>query len=48
VDDNDYQSPFRFTGKIDKVTIKLVPPPMTAAESKDLEEKTSAARQAAQ
>jgi arylsulfatase len=25
VDDNDYQPPFRFTGKIDKLTVKLVP-----------------------
>ena len=23
VDDNDYQVPFRFTGKLDKLTIKL-------------------------
>ena len=30
VDDNDYQPPFRFTGKLDKLTIKLVPPKMTA------------------
>jgi arylsulfatase len=26
VDDNDYQPPFRFTGKLDKLTIKLEPP----------------------
>jgi arylsulfatase A-like enzyme len=32
VDDNDYQPPFRFTGKIDKLTVKLVP--MKAAEQK--------------
>jgi hypothetical protein len=32
VDDNDYQPPFRFTGKIDKLTIKLMP--LTAAEEK--------------
>ena len=25
VDDNDYQPPFRFTGKVDKLTVKLVP-----------------------
>jgi hypothetical protein len=25
VDDNDYQPPYRFTGKIDKLTVKLVP-----------------------
>ena len=26
VDDKDYQPPFRFTGKLDKLTIKLMPP----------------------
>jgi len=36
VDDNDYQPPFRFTGTIDKLTIKLVP--MKAAEEKRLQE----------
>jgi arylsulfatase len=36
VDDNDYQPPFRFTGTIDKLTIKLVP--MNAAEEKRLQE----------
>ncbi len=25
VDDNDYQPPFRFTGKIDKLTVRLTP-----------------------
>ena len=29
VDDNDYQVPFRFTGKIDKLTYKLGPPQLT-------------------
>ena len=48
VDDRDYQSPFRFTGKLNKVTIKLVPPKMTA-EEEDLQERTrEAARNAAQ
>ena len=28
VDDNDYQVPFRFTGKLTKLTIKLEPPKM--------------------
>jgi arylsulfatase len=37
VDDVDYQPPFRFTGKIDKLTIKLVP--MRAAEEKLLQQK---------
>jgi arylsulfatase A-like enzyme len=32
VDDNDYQPQFRFTGKIDKLTVKLVP--LKAAEEK--------------
>ena len=36
VDDNDYQPPFRFTGTIDKLTIKLVP--LKAAEEKRLQE----------
>jgi arylsulfatase len=26
VDDNDYQPPFRFTGKLEKLTVKLEPP----------------------
>jgi arylsulfatase A-like enzyme len=32
VDDNDYQVPFRFTGKISKVTIKLGPTQLTEAD----------------
>jgi hypothetical protein len=31
VDDKDYQVPFRFTGKLDKLTVKLGPPQLTAA-----------------
>ena len=46
VDDNDYQVPFRFTGKLDKLTVKLVP--MKAAEEKLLQEKTQDARNKAQ
>jgi hypothetical protein len=34
VDDNDYQPPFRFTGKLDKLTINLKPQTMTAEEQK--------------
>ena len=34
VEDNDYQSPFRFTGKLDKLTIKLGPDQMMAADVK--------------
>ena len=48
VDDNDYQSPFRFTGKINKLTIKLVPPNATAQEEKLINQKTNEAKIAAQ
>ena len=34
VDDKDYQPPFRFTGKLDKLTIKLGPDQMMAADEK--------------
>ena len=34
VDDKDYQPPFRFTGKLDKLTIKLGPTQLTAADPK--------------
>jgi arylsulfatase len=46
VDDNDYQPPFRFNGKIDKLTIKLVPPP--TEQSQLLEQKIREARNAGQ
>jgi arylsulfatase len=32
VDDKDYQVPFKFTGKIDKLTVKLGPEELTPAE----------------
>jgi len=48
VDDNDYQVPFRFTGKLDKLPIKLVPPVRTAEEERLLKEATQAAMNAAQ
>jgi arylsulfatase len=32
VDDKDYQPPFRFTGKLDKLTIKLEPPQLADAD----------------
>jgi arylsulfatase len=38
VDDKDYQVPFRFTGKIDKLTIQLEPPELTAADKQRLQE----------
>jgi arylsulfatase A-like enzyme len=34
VDDKDYQVPFRFTGKIDKLTVKLGPSQLTEADKK--------------
>jgi len=34
VDDKDYQPPFRFTGKLDKLTIKLEPAKMAADEKR--------------
>jgi arylsulfatase A-like enzyme len=37
VDDHDYQVPFAFTGKIDKLTIALEPPKLTAEDLQKLE-----------
>ena len=45
-DDKDYQPPFRFTGKIDKLTVKLVP--LSAAEEKLLLQKAQETRAKAQ
>jgi len=47
VNDKDYQSPFRFTGKLNKLTIKLESPPRAAAEETLLQQKTNDARLAA-
>jgi arylsulfatase A-like enzyme len=38
VDDQDYQVPFRFTGKLDKLTLKLAPPVLTAEDQRMLEQ----------
>jgi len=38
VDDKDYQIPFKFTGKIEKITIKLEPPKLSPADVKKLRE----------
>jgi hypothetical protein len=46
VDDKDYKLPFRFTGKLVKVTFKMIPP--TPEEEKQLKQKTQAAKNAAQ
>jgi hypothetical protein len=48
VDDNDYQVPFRFTGKLDKLTINLVPPNRTAEEQKLLQQQIQEAVNAGQ
>jgi arylsulfatase len=45
VDDQDYKIPFRFTGKIDKLTIVLEPPKLTPEDVQKL--KAAEARQAA-
>jgi arylsulfatase len=41
VDDKDYQVPFRFTGKLDKLTLKIDPPKLTAEDVKKLREARS-------
>jgi arylsulfatase A-like enzyme len=46
VDDNDYQVPFAFTGKIDKLTIDLEPPRLTPDDVQKLEAAYRAAQDA--
>jgi hypothetical protein len=46
VDDPDYKVPFKFTGKISKVTIALDPPVLTADDVKKLEAAYRAAQDA--
>jgi hypothetical protein len=46
VDDNDYQPPFRFTGKVGKLTIKLIP--LKAAEEQHLQQQIQDAKNRAQ
>jgi arylsulfatase A-like enzyme len=48
VDDNDYQPPFRFTGKIIKLTVNLKPEPMSADERGRFDEAVQRAIIAAQ
>ena len=36
VDDNDYQVPFRFTGKLHKLTLQITPPALTEADKNRL------------
>jgi arylsulfatase A-like enzyme len=40
VDDKDYQVPFKFTGKLNKLTIKLTPMELPAADAKKVAEKS--------
>jgi hypothetical protein len=44
VDDRDYQVPFRFTGKLHKLTVKLGPPQLAAADHKVIEEAVAKAK----
>lgn len=37
VDDKDYQCPFPFTGRLDKLTLKIEPPKLTPADIKKLQ-----------
>ncbi len=37
VDDQDYQVPFKFTGKINKLTVALDPPKLTPEDEKKLQ-----------
>jgi arylsulfatase len=46
VDDRDYQVPFTFTGKINKVTISVEPPKLTAEDQKKLADAYRAAQDA--
>jgi hypothetical protein len=46
VDDSDYQPPFTFTGKLDKLTISVEPPKLTAEDEKKLQEAQRAAQDA--
>ena len=46
VDDNDYQPPFRFTGKLNKLTINLIP--LKAAEEEHLQQEIQGAKNRAQ
>jgi arylsulfatase A-like enzyme len=48
VDDNDYQPPFRFTGKLVKLTVNLKPGPMTAEDQKRYDEEVRRVKLAAE
>ena len=46
IDDADYEVPFAFTGKIDKLTISVAPPVLTEEDQKKLLEAEHAAQDA--
>jgi len=46
IDDQDYQVPFAFTGKIDKLTISIEPPKLTPDDQKKLSDAYRAAQDA--
>jgi arylsulfatase len=46
IDDQDYQVPFAFTGKIDKLTISIEPPKLTPDDEKKLSDAYRAAQDA--
>ncbi|MDR6929504.1 arylsulfatase [Pseudomonas sp. BE134] len=48
VDDNDYLPPFRFTGQLDKLTIKLEAPKLTSEERVLFDQKMQQVKNAAQ
>ena len=43
VDDQDYKVPFKFSGKIDKLTIKVERPQLTPADIQKLKEAAASA-----
>jgi hypothetical protein len=46
VDDQDYQVPFKFTGKIHKLTVSVAPPVLTPDDVKKLSDASRAAQDA--
>jgi len=46
IDDNDYQVPFNFTGKIDKLTIAVERPKLTPEDIQKLKEAEASAADA--
>jgi arylsulfatase len=46
VDDRDYQVPFTFTGKLNKLTISVEPPKLTPEDQRKLQEAQRAAQDA--